>query len=86
VGRESDDAPPHLPNCWQEPDGEPLEAHFKANRSAGVLRWVFQFGVDAIMFSPPDLKDEMAAKKADKKAETAALRYPRWCHFCFIIK
>lgn len=66
------DAPPPLPEYWFEPDGETLKVHFKANHHAGVLCWVLQFGADAVVLSPPELRDELAAKTA----EMAALYHP----------
>ena len=57
------DAPPPLPGYTFE-DGEHLIIRFKATHSAGVLRWVLQFGPDAEVVSPPELRREMAEKIA----------------------
>ena len=62
------DAPPPLPDYWFEPEGETLRIHFKATHSAGVLRWVFQFGADAVVLSPPGLREEMKARSAELAA------------------
>ena len=59
------DAPPPLPGYWFEPEGETLKVHFKATHSAGVLRWVLQFGPEAVVLAPPELRDEVAAKVAE---------------------
>jgi len=59
------DAPPPLPDYWFEPEGETLRIHFKANHSAGVLRWVLQFGADAVVLAPPGLREEMKAKSME---------------------
>jgi len=62
------DAPPPLPEYWFDPEGETLKVHFKANHSAGVLRWVLQFGSDAVILSPPKLREEIAAITAGMAA------------------
>jgi len=62
------DAPPPLPDYWFEPDGESLMIHFKATHSAGVLRWVLQFGADAVVLAPPGLRDEMKVRTAELAA------------------
>ena len=58
------DAPPPLPDYWFETEGETLKVHFKATHFAGVSRWVLQFGADAVVLSPPALREEIAARIA----------------------
>jgi len=66
------DAPPPLPDYWFETEGETLKVHFKATHFAGVSRWVLQFGADAVVLSPPALREEIAARIA----ATMALYHP----------
>ena len=56
------DAPPPLPDYFHLMKGEALLAHFKATHTAGVLRWILQFGPDAEVLTPPELRAELAGK------------------------
>jgi len=62
------DAQPALPDYRHEEEGGTLIARFKATHSAGVLRWVLQFGPDAEVLGPPELREEMAKKVAEMAA------------------
>jgi predicted DNA-binding transcriptional regulator YafY len=66
------DAPPPLPDYRFEVEGASLLAHFKATHAAGVLRWVLQFGADAVILSPPALREELAARLAGMTAAYGA--------------
>ena len=57
-------APPPLPDYGFELEGETLKLHFRASHFAGVLRWVLQFGADAVVLAPPELRQELAARTA----------------------
>jgi predicted DNA-binding transcriptional regulator YafY len=60
------DTPPALPACTlhPEPGGNALRVRFKANRGEGVLRWVAQFGPQAELVEPPNLREEMRGNLA----------------------